>query len=484
MNFIIVISDTLRRDFLGCYGNDLISTPNIDRFAEKCLVFDHAYSGSFPTVPHRRDVMTGRFTFTYTGWAPMTREEPVLAEILSRAGYASMMILDCPHIVENGYYFDKGFDGWEWIRGQESDRWKTAPFETHSPCDESKIRGSRGLNNHHRRNVAHWRHEEDHFVARTMHTACLWLEENYKRPFFLYVDTFDPHEPWDAPQWYIDMYDPGYKGEVVDYPQYSEVDFLTPEELKHCRALYAAEVTLVDRWVGRLFQKIEDLGLLDDTILVFTADHGFLLGEHNIIGKAIIKYADEGRLFSHVPLYSEISRVPWLVSAPGITPGRSNAIVQAPDIMATFLDYAAAAPPDGMNGLSFREVVEGKKKEHRQYAVSSPAIQGGGKGNAQPVVTDGRWAHHLTGKPIGTEEIDRAVDGLEKKRHERKYEALFFDRQEDPAETNNLLDTQRDKTEEFRQQFVQLLADWNTKDEYIEPWRKEYKGPSVGQGTI
>ena len=127
MNFIVIISDTLRRDHLGCYGNEWISTPNIDRFAERSLVLDRAYSASFPTVPHRRDVMTGRFTASYTPWAPLDREEVVLQQVLSDTGYVTMMVCDCPHIVENGYHYDRGFTGFEWIRGQETDRWRTHP---------------------------------------------------------------------------------------------------------------------------------------------------------------------------------------------------------------------------------------------------------------------------------------------------------------------------------------------------------------------
>jgi arylsulfatase A-like enzyme len=93
-----------------------------------------------------------------------------------------------------------------------------------------------------------------------------WLEENVEcQPFFLYVDTFDPHEPWDPPQWYVDLYDPGYQGEEVIYPQYAPCDFLSEAEVKHCRALYAGEVTMVDAWVGKLLNRLDDLGLREDT---------------------------------------------------------------------------------------------------------------------------------------------------------------------------------------------------------------------------
>ena len=122
MNIILIVCDTLRRDHLGCYGNDWISTPHIDRFASRSIIFNRAYAASFPTVPHRHDVMTGRYTFIESEWEPLPRDEVILAQELGKAGYCSMMVIDQPHIVENGYHYDRGFTGWEWIRGQETDR--------------------------------------------------------------------------------------------------------------------------------------------------------------------------------------------------------------------------------------------------------------------------------------------------------------------------------------------------------------------------
>ena len=169
---------------------------------EKSVVFDRAYAASFPTVPNRHDLFTGRYTFTYSEWEPLPREEVILAEELGKVGYASMMILDTPHITENGYHFDRGFTGWEWIRGQETDRWRTAPAYPDYLCDRSKLRSPQRIVKVYQRNVA-WRcYEEDTFVARTMAEAGLWLQRNYDEHenTFLSVDTFDPHEPWDAPQ--------------------------------------------------------------------------------------------------------------------------------------------------------------------------------------------------------------------------------------------------------------------------------------------
>jgi arylsulfatase A-like enzyme len=463
MNFIMIVSDTLRRDHLGCYGNKWISTPNIDRFASKSQVFDCAYSGSFPTVPHRRDLLTGRFTASYTGWAPLSGDETVLAEVLGKEGYLSMMVCDCPHILKDGYRYDRGFDGFEWIRGQESDRWKTYPEAPEHPCNPNKIRGAERLQMRHRRNVAHWQKEADRFVARTMTCACEWLEHNYKREkFFLYVDTFDPHEPWDAPQWYVDMYDPGYKGEIIDYPLYAYTDFLSEAELKHCRALYAAEVTLVDRWVGKLFEKVEDLGLLKNTLVIFTTDHGFLHGEHGIIGKSLISL--EG--FSYIPLYEEINHIPLIVSIPDRSLGRSDAIVLPMDIMPTILELTNIDNPESVHGKSFASVLLGKNKKHRDFAVSAPYLRS--EGVPVTVVRD-KWAGILYPKISGEETlVDKAVDGYEKKQMgESQAKDLLFDLSESTSQEHSVAETNPEIMAELRKNFINFLSEINAEQDII-----------------
>jgi len=103
MNLIVIVSDTLRRDHLGCYGNKNIRTPNLDQFAEECVQFDSCYAASFPTMPMRADLFTGKFTFSYLKWEPLPRDEKVLAQILGKAGYATLGIVDIPFFTRNGY---------------------------------------------------------------------------------------------------------------------------------------------------------------------------------------------------------------------------------------------------------------------------------------------------------------------------------------------------------------------------------------------
>jgi len=468
MNFIIIVSDTLRRDHLGCYGNDWISTPHIDAFADRSIVFDRAYSASFPTVPHRRDLLTGRLTATYTPWAPLSADEVVLAEVLGDAGYTSMMACDCPHILENGYHYDRGFDGFEWIRGQESDRWKTHPEAPEHPCDPAKIRNPGRLAKLHRRNVAGWRYEADTFVARTMATAARWLEDNYRRDrFFLYVDTFDPHEPWDAPQWYVDMYDPGYTGQVVDYPRYATTEYLTRSELKHCRALYAAEVTLVDRWVGMLLQKVQDLGLLQDTLVLVTTDHGFLHGEHGIMGKSLISEDS----FSYIPLYEEINHIPFILSYPGAGAGHTSALVQPLDVMPTFIELAGAVDPGTMHGASFADLLRGGTSDHRAFTVSTPYL----RSETCPVtVVKDQWAGVLYPKRgLETGLIDRAVDGYEKVQDPSidTVNDLLFDLVDDPGQSTDVAGQHPDVVAEMRDLLIGRLVEVGTDNQIVDRWR-------------
>ncbi|NCQ28123.1 MAG: sulfatase [Armatimonadetes bacterium] len=336
MNVIFVMCDTFRWDYLGCYGSDWVKTPCLDRFAEQAFLFERAYCASVPTVPNRRDILTGLNCYTHGTWEPLPKSEVTLPEVLGASGIVSQMFVDTPHLMQNGFNFARGFSGYEWIRGQENDHWQSFPAEVTFPCDPAKMRNPDYIVAQYLRNTHWWQHEEDTFVARTMAGAEKWLEKNYDRDFFLYIDTFDPHEPFDPPQHYLDMYDPGYSGEKVIYPHYAPCDcYLSPEEQQHIRALYAGECTLVDRWIGKLLDKVDDLGLRENTAIVFTTDHGFVLGEHGMMGKSIILDS----YFEECHLYQEIAHIPLIIRLPEQEAGmRVPALTSTSDMFPTLLE--------------------------------------------------------------------------------------------------------------------------------------------------
>jgi len=477
MNVVLVISDTFRRDHLGCYGNEWVHTPNLDRFAREGMTFDRAYTGSFPTVPHRADIMTGRFTFTEFEWAPLAREAVVLSETLSQAGFTTFMVADTPHILQQGYNFQRGFSGFEWIRGQENDRWKTYPRDPALPCAPEKLRSPHGTVKQYLRNVHGRVREEDYFAPRTMRRAMDWLEENAREgPFFLYVDTFDPHEPWDPPRHYTELYDPGYEGEEVIYPAYAPCDYLSQAELKHVRALYAGEVTLVDAWVGRLLRRIDELGLRDSTAVIFTTDHGFCHGEHGLMGKSVIR---EG-FSAHVPLWEEIARIPLLVRvpaspmrAPGLAAGsRGEAIVQPPDITATIYDLAGVEAPASVQGRSFLPVLRGEGDYLRDFAVSSGSIIHGPRARRWSTLSTPEWSFHYAGSEVDQARpaVAATVDSVaryEKAELGGAGEPMLFHLTDDPGQAKNLYPRRRAVAQRLLKQYVEFLRSLGTKEEYL-----------------
>ena len=367
-NIVVIVCDTFRLDHIGAFGkNPTIRTPNLDALARDSVAFDHHLVSSFPTMPARADILTGRFAYTFMGWEPLPAGLPTLPALLSSAGYLTMGVVDTPFFIRGGYSYDRGFDDFIWVRGQGDDT---------RPQERSDARLT-------------WRSEADRLVARTMTAAEDWLERHYQEPFFLYVDTWDPHEPWDAPDYYTRLYKPDYDGRLL-YPAYGKWQEagLTEEDVAVAHATYCGEVTMVDRWVGRLLEKLDVLGLRENTIVLFTSDHGFYFGEHGYFGKAewfhdpgaivtagseLPEWLPESWLLTvgWSPLYQELTRIPLLVRAPGLEPGLRHTLTTAPDLAPTILDLVGLEPPDGLQGRSFRRSLSDAGHEHRSFVVSS-----------------------------------------------------------------------------------------------------------------
>jgi arylsulfatase A-like enzyme len=210
------------------------------------------------------------------------------------------------------------------------------------------------------------------------------------------VDTFDPHEPWDPPAHYLALYERDYRGESVIYPRYDRCDYLSAEELAHCRALFAGEVSLVDRWVGHLVDTIDRLGLRETTAVFFLADHGFYLGEHGYIGKSLITPEYQQSL----PLYPEVAAIPLLARVPGLAPRTSDVLAQPVDLYPTVAELCgvpSAALPAAVGGRSLLKAIAGQVagRQHRAVAVSAPTLSHPGLRVPHPTnrasITDGDW---------------------------------------------------------------------------------------------
>ncbi|HZU37015.1 MAG TPA: sulfatase [Gemmataceae bacterium] len=463
-NVILIISDTMRRDALGCFGGHWIHTPHLDAFARQAVRLNNAFLCSFPTVCTRHDILTGRYTFTYKPWSPLDRDTVTLQDVLRGAGVYTALVVDTPHPFRTDYNYQRNCDHIHINRGQENDRYETRPLKVKLPCDPHKLRDGTRTVTQYLRNVAGRKVEEDYFCARTMRDAATWLKNNHRRqPFFLYIDTFDPHEPWDPPRSYVEKYDPGYTGENVIYPRYDHwKDFLSPRELRHCRALYAGEASMVDRWAGHLLATIERLNLLENTLVLFVADHGFYLGEHGYIGKSFIR----GNRFQSLPLYSQVCRVPMLAHYPGCRPGSANdALVQLVGIAPTILDFLGVKAPASFAAASLWPVLQGKEAKVADIAISSPTLSDRAMKRPQPSnrasITDGRWLLIYGSAGSGdANDHTASVDSRQRLVAPLTGERLtpeLFDLRTDPGCEHNVIEAHRDLARDLHGRFLNFL---------------------------
>ncbi|MFC1735571.1 sulfatase [Candidatus Hydrogenedentota bacterium] len=369
MNFIVIMSDTFRRDHLGAYGNNWIHTPALNKFAKEATVFDRYYTASFPTLPNRSDLFTGQYTFLTRSWDSFPRKVPHLPIYFYHEGYVTQLIHDTPHLENEGNHYDRGWMGWEWVRGQEIDRAPTiANVEIEYPAAREKLRFDAQITDQELRNVYFRQFESDWTTAQVVDKACKWLEYNYKADnFLLWLDIFDPHESFMAPEYFTERYYPGYKGDKIITPHYGPVGDVTKSELKYIQAAYAGEVTFVDKYIGWLLRKVEDLQLMDDTTIIFMTDHGFYLGDHGLLGKS--------NRTGPFPFFEQITHIPMMIKTPGKRmKKRCSAVIQPPDILPTMLDLAGAKMPEGLHGRSFKAVLEGKSYSGRNIAPMSHGI--------------------------------------------------------------------------------------------------------------
>jgi len=354
LNMIVIIADTWRADHLGCYGSTHIETPYLDEFAKHSVLFTNANAEGLPTIPCRRVYHTGKSVLPESKWQPLAKDDITFAEVLREHGFTTAFIVDTYHHFKADYNFHRGFDSWQWIRGQETDRWKSGPKEEFDP---KKHMPAHLWNEGYDRNMRQYmmntqdrKSEEDYFCARSCSAAMDWLEQNINsKPFMLWIDMFDPHEPWDAPSRFQKMYRTEYPYERYLFGYGVRNEAIRPDDLPIIRDLYAAEVTFSDHCIGRLLNRVEEMGLMDDTIIVFSTDHGTHLGEHGCVQK---RPELLNSCVTHIPL---IIRHPDKESAGR----RIDGLVSAIDFMPTFLSLLGVNDHSSMDGQDMWRLVTG-----------------------------------------------------------------------------------------------------------------------------
>jgi len=412
-NILFIHTDEQRVDSLGCYSNDIVSTPHIDGLADDGVTFDEGHCTHPLCSPSRGTLMTGRYPNSHGTWRngiPLSTEETTIADRLSNAGYQTGL-LGKAHFTPYRGNPEIHPESVQTIAVDEEECWDywrnfNGPYYGFEHVEMTIAHGHRSVHGGH---YGLWL-EENHPEAKPLFQQEAALDDTYlavnswksaapleahsstwvadrtiefieqnagDQPFFGWVGFPDPHFPYDPPEPYCHRYDPeevplpvdpaGEVWEDEDVPQYITfhleekygIDFreLTEAKQREIIAHTYAMVDLVDDSVGRILEALEAQGIADDTIIVFTSDHADWLGDHGLFQKGI-------------PHARDLTRIPWIVKWPGVNePGRR---VQAPtsqvDLVPTLLDAAGVDIPYGVQGESLRPVLTGEQEALRPFA--------------------------------------------------------------------------------------------------------------------
>ena len=456
MNVIWVVSDTFRRDHLGAYGNKDIHTPSLDNFTNKSMRFDRFYAAGFPTMPTRADHFTGRWTMSYMKWEPMFPEEVTLSQMLAEQGIHTAAVVDVPYYVRNGMNYDRGFKTFHEIPGQPPVMLENDDFHK----EVVDVRNER-------------RYEVDYAAPASFNRAMQWLEDHRKEDFFLYIDVWDPHEPFDPPLYYAELYYPGIDElpwESAPYRYLKDVPEWTEERFNKAYAGYCGEITMVDTWFGNLMRKVENLGMLENTAVIFTTDHGFYFGEHGgIFGKAITVDIDEkdmkgakGSLFwSASFLYEEVVAIPLMIYIPGMKPGSYDGLVSAVDLMPTVLELMGQDIPPSVQGKSLLPVFKDNSLPWREYVITAAPLAN--SDDVIRIVDDQprKMKYHSTAT-VTTQEWSLCYSVI-------PGQSELYNIPDDPKQENNIIAQYPEKAQELHGLFLDFMRETNVSKELLEP---------------
>ncbi len=350
MRAITIMYDSLNKKYLSPYGGD-VPTPNFQRLAEHCVTFDNCFAGSLPCMPARREMHTGRYNFLHRSWGPIEPFDRSMPEILCQNGVLTQQISDHTHYWQDGgLTYQTRFHAFDMIRGQEGDEWKG---RANGFAEENKkriVRRQDAINREYTR-------DENCCHARCFYSAMEFLQNNVcEDDWYLHLEYFDPHEPFDAPQKYKDMF--GASSESCDWPMYVKMDALGDKKAQESIKNYKACIAMCDDYLGKLLDFFDEHDMWKDTMIIVNTDHGFMLGEHEYFGK------------NYMPCYNEVANIPCFIHDPRQRDAdgtRCDKLCQTIDLPTTILEYFGMEIPSAMQGKNIQRAIRGENI--REYAL-------------------------------------------------------------------------------------------------------------------
>jgi choline-sulfatase len=421
-NVLWICSDDHAAYVAGCYGNTTVRTPNIDRMAGGGMRFDGAYCNSPICTASRASFLTGRYPRSVGVTllpSALPEKELTLGELLQAAGYDTAYFGKIGINTEVSHGFSNRLDlkdVRDWLRARGGPRPLPAGVAVQPPWKPFRDPARIWLNADNR--------PADYVDADSPATFFTESAEQYlaahrDRPFFLMLGYYEPHSPFRYPVEFRGRHDPA--GFVVPWVGPEDEDQvpkifrdLSGQDRQGIQAAYYTSVEYLDAKVGRLLQALDRLGLADNTVVVYTGDHGYQLGQH-------------GRFEKHC-MYEESVRAPLLIRyPPAVKPGSSSAaLVEFIDILPTVLDLCGVETPKDVQGRSLAGLLRGRTDRHREQVF----VEYGHSEEA--MVRDGRYKCVFI---RGKRERD---DGYATGRPLPGNVVKLFDEQDDPGEFTNL----------------------------------------------
>jgi arylsulfatase A-like enzyme len=427
-NVILISIDTLRADHLGIYGHERTTSPNIDRFFGKGLVFERTYAQAPWTLPSHASMFTGQYPSTHGistypndtfGYVDRLRPDLVtIAEILSEHGFETAGFTGGVYLTQE-YGFDQGFEVFEVTRSTR--------------------------------------------MEEALDLALPWLEHERDRPFFLFLHSFDVHR-YQPPHYFEDLSDNGYAGPLRDLlleqPHLFEAAVITDglsqpttEDMSFVRNLYDTEIRVVDEQLQRLFSALEHSGLIENTAVILTSDHGENFWEQG----------DSGHCFT---LQDPTLRVPLLISAPGLRQGRRiDGFARVIDIPVTILEIAGVSSRarDRMHGVELLTQIGGGGLGPDTVIAEADRF------GTQACIISGRFKYTHYGMPSYNLLRGRfallTLRGLFS-RFNRTEE--LFDLQADPAAQNNMVTADPERAALLRQVLFSRISELRSARDHTE----------------
>ena len=372
-NILWYCTDQQRFDTIGALGNPHVRTPIVDQLIRNGVAFTHTYCQSPICTPSRSSFMTGmypsRLHNTRNGNDTFPSYPPVITKLIADSGYHCGLVGKF-HLQSSGHRteprIDDGFSYWRFSHAPRDD-WQ----EGHHYADWVRKQGG---------DLDALRASEDRVPTELHQTtwasdcALEFIGQEHTKPWLLNVNIYDPHPPFIPPKSYADQFDPSSMpgphfrdSDLAQQKRLHAVDFQdeirTPEEHDAFRrqAFYYAMIAQIDDQFARILDRLDETGQRDNTVIIFTSDHGESLGDH-------------GLMFKGCRFYEGLVRVPLIFSWPGRfqTDVQSDALVELTDLTATIVELCGLEQPEYMQGRTLTPVLRGESdgKTHREFVRS------------------------------------------------------------------------------------------------------------------